>query len=175
MRSQSGYRALVDVSPEDVELAKVEVENALQRLVGGKAVEMVFKVFRKARSIDANALMWHCLTEIAKALRMDKWDVYKLMLVRYTEGIPIAVEPEKADDIAKTYREVERLNDIEIGGKTYAYMMLYAGSSTFDAATMSNFLDCIIDEMREMGLETPTPERTREVIEAYAREHEEHC
>lgn len=169
MRGSHALNALVTISAQDEKLAHVEVNNALNALQRGSAVDMSFKTVRKARSTDANALMWHCLTEIATALRADKWEIYKLMLSRYTAGIPITCKLDAVDRLEKTYRECERLGDVYVGGEKRAMLMLYVGSSQFDSKEMAHFIDCLIDEMREMGLATPTPERTREVIEAYER------
>lgn len=167
MSTQTGCKALVDVSTEDIQLARVEVENALQRLRDGTAVELTLKPVRKARSLDANALMWHCLSQIAKALNTDKWEVYELMLRRYTMGRHIACNPSAVDAVQRTFRTSERLDDVTVNGTTLAQLLVYVGSSDFDTEEMSHFIGCLIDEMKEMGLETPTPERTREVIKAY--------
>lgn len=167
LHGRDGCKAIVGVSAQDVKLAEVQVNNALNALQRGTAIDVTFIPVRKARSTDANALMWHCLTQIAVALNTDKWEVYKLMLSRYTAGIPITCKLEAVDRLEKTYRECERLGDVYVGGEKRAMLMLYVGSSQFDSKEMAHFIDCLIDEMREMGLETPTPERTREVIEAY--------
>ena len=89
LRGGDGWKAIVGVSSESESVAMVETNTALTALRNGRDVEMSFNVIRKARSIDANALMWHCISRIATALNTDKWEVYKLMLARYTEGIPI--------------------------------------------------------------------------------------
>ena len=169
LRGANGCKAIIGISPQDIKLAEVEINNAQSALQRGTAVEMAFKTVRKARSTDANALMWHCLTEIATALHADKWEIYKLMLSRYTAGIPITCRLDAVERLVKSYREVERLGDVYVGGEKRAMLMLYVGSSQFDSKEMAHFIDCLIDEMREMGLETPTPERTREVIDAYER------
>lgn len=169
LRGGSGCKAIVGISRESENVAMVEVNTALTALQNGRYVEMSLNVVRKARSIDANALMWHCISRIATALNADKWEVYKLMLARYTEGIPITCKLDAVERLQQSYRECERLGDVYVGGEKRAMLMLYVGSSQFDSKEMAHFIDCLIDEMREMGLETPTPERTREVIEAYER------
>ena len=56
-----------------------DVSAEIERL-SGKLLALTAKVYRRKRSLDANALLWHCLGEIANVLRTDKWDVYLLML-----------------------------------------------------------------------------------------------
>ena len=54
---------------------------------------------RKKRSLDANALLWACLGDIASALRADKWDIYLKMLKRYGRYTYICVKPGVVDAV----------------------------------------------------------------------------
>lgn len=168
--SSNGKKVLLSVTNEDANLTDVEVQEALDTLKKGVPVEASFKAVRKARSTDANALMWHCLTQIAYAIGSTKEEVYLEMLRRYTVGRHVACNLSAVDSIMRTCRECERLEDVEVNGQKLAQLVLYVGSSHFDTSEMSHFLDCIISEMRDMGLPTPTPERTREVVKAYVGE-----
>lgn len=170
LHSNSGKKVLLTVTSEDEALTDVEVEDALQALKKGVAVEVNFKEIRKARSTDANALMWHCISQIAYAIGSTKWEVYLEMLKRYTVGRHVACNLSAVDAVMRTCRECERLEDVEVNGTKLAQLILYVGSSHFDSKEMAHFIDCIIDEMRELGLQTPTPERTREVVKAYVGE-----
>lgn len=170
LNSREGKKVLLTVTDEDAELTDVEIEEALQSLKKSLPVEVTFKAVRKARSTDANALMWHCISQIAYALNTTKWEVYLDMLRRYTVGRHVACNLSAVDAVMRTCRECERLEDVEVNGTKLAQLILYVGSSHFDTAEMSHFLDCIISEMKEMGLPTPTPERTREVVRAYVGE-----
>lgn len=170
LNGTNGKKMVISVSGEDGDLAQVEVDEALQTLKKGVPVELTMKAVRKARSTDANALMWHCISQIAYALETTKWEVYLEMLKRYTVGRHVACNLDAVDAIMRTCRECERLEDVEVNGKKLAQLILYVGSSHFDTAEFSHFLDCIISEMVDMGLPTPTPERTREVMEAYVGE-----
>ncbi len=170
LNSASGKKVLLTVTKEDEALTDVEIEDALQTLKKGVPVEVSLKAVRKARSTDANALMWHCISQIAYAINSTKWEVYLEMLKRYTVGRHVACNLSAVDAVMRTCRECERLDDVEVNGTKLAQLILYVGSSHFDTAEMSHFLDCIIDEMKELGLQTPTPERTREVVKAYVGE-----
>ena len=170
LNSRNAKKVLLTVSSEDATLTDVEVEQALQTLKNNVPVEVSFKAIRKARSTDANALLWHCLTQIAYAIGSTKEEVYLEMLRRYTVGRHVACNLSAVDSIMRTCRECERLEDVEVNGKKLAQLVLYVGSSHFDTAEFSHFLDCIIGEMKDMGLPTPTPERTREVVKAYVGE-----
>lgn len=170
LNSRDGKKVLLTVTREDEALTDVEIEDALQTLKKGVPVEVSLKAVRKARSTDANALMWHCISEIAYAINSTKWEVYLEMLKRYTVGRHVACNLSAVDAVMRTCRECERLEDIEVNGTKLAQLILYVGSSHFDSKEMSHFIGCIIGEMQDMGLPTPTPERVIEVVKAHVGE-----
>ena len=62
----------------------VNEESALPEIdkLQEKKLSITAKIFRKHRSLNANGLLWHCIGQIASEMRLDKWDVYLLMLKR---------------------------------------------------------------------------------------------
>ena len=104
---------------------------------------------KQKRSLNANALLWHCLGEIANALNTDKWEVYLQMLKRYGKYTYICVKPNVVDSVKKQWRECEVLGDIEINGQKAIQMLCYFGSSTYDSKEFSSLLNGVISEMEE--------------------------
>lgn len=126
---------------------------------------------RKKRSLDANALLWHCLGQIAGELRADKWDIYLNMLRRYGQFTYICVKPNMVDAVKQQWRECEVIGDIDINGKPAVQMLCYFGSSCYDTKQFTILLDGVIDEMKGMGLETPLPEDLRRALEKWEEQH----
>lgn len=139
------------------------------REMGEKDLDLTVKVHREHRSRDANALMWACLSEIAAALGIDKWDVYLQMLKRYGKFTHICVKPAAVDAIKRQWRECEVVGNVNINGKPAVQMLCYYGSSTYDSKEFSVLLDGIISEMKEMGLETPASEEMRAALERWGK------
>lgn len=131
----------------------------------GKDLDVTIKEYRQKRSVDANAMMWACLSEIANALHTDKWDVYLQMLKRYGKFTHICVKPAAVDAIKRQWRECEVVGDVNINGKPAVQMLCYYGSSTYDSKEFSTLLNGIVDEMAEMGLETPASEEMQAIFE----------
>lgn len=128
-------------------------------------IDIDVKKHRKRRSLDANALLWKCLGDIAASLRADKWDVYLQMLKRYGKYTYICVKPSVVDAVKAQWRECEVIGDIQINGQDAVQMLCYFGSSTYDSREFSVLLDGVISEMKEMGLETPCSEEMRQALE----------
>lgn len=108
---------------------------------------------RNKRSLDANAYAWVLITELANVLRVGKDETYLRLLKEYgqrqliklpTKGLPILLKA------VKYY-------DIKCEADDCTYVMIYAGSSEFDTREMSIFIDGIVSECREQGIETMTP------------------
>lgn len=130
------------------------------------------KKWRKKRSLDANALLWHCLGEIASTLRTDKWEVYLEMLKRYGKYTYICVKPNMVEAMKLQWRECEVVGEIDINGTKAIQMLCYFGSSTLDTKEFSVLLDGVISEMKEMGLETPTSQDMKRALEEMEKRHE---
>ena len=129
------------------------------------------KPYRKKRSINANKLLWDCLGKIASVLRADKWDIYLLMLKRYGQYTYICVKPNMVEAIKRQWREVEVVGDIDINGKQAVQLLCYFGSSTYDSKEFSVFLDGVVSEMVEMGLQPPPSKDMQRALEQWEKKH----
>ncbi|MGD6877864.1 hypothetical protein [Bacillus infantis] len=128
--------------------------------------------FRQKRSLDANALLWVCLGQIAATLRTDKWDIYLQMLKRYGKYTYICVKPSVVDAVKTQWRECEEIGVIDINGDKAVQMLCYFGSSTYNTKEFSVLLDGVISEMKEMNLPAPTSEEMRRSLEQWEKQHQ---
>lgn len=134
-------------------------------------LKITVQKFRRGRSLDANALMWKCIGEIANAINADKWDVYLRMLKRYGKYTYICVKPSVVDAVKTQWRECEVVGNIDINGQTATQLLCYFGSSTYDTKEFSILLDGIISEMEEMGLEKPITKDMERVLNLWEQKH----
>ena len=158
------YNIVFSVNEESA-LPEIEKIQNLEKL----SIEA--KQYRAKRSLDANALLWACLSEIAVALRTDKWDVYLTMLKRYGKYTYICVKPNIVDAVKAQWRECEEIGSIDINGQEAVQLLCYFGSSTYDTKEMSVLIDGVISEMKEMGLQTPESKEVRRIMEEYEKHH----
>lgn len=140
----------------------------------GSELDIEVKKHLERRSLDANALLWKCLGDIAAVLRTDKWDVYLQMLKRYGKYTYICVKPSVVDAVKSQWRESEVIGDIRINGSDAVQMLCYFGSSTYNTQEFSVLLDGVISEMKEMGLETPCSADMKRAIERLEKQNEIH-
>ena len=158
------------ISLKDADSAEIAINNVLQALNAGKNVDVRFDVEREPRSKQANRMLWACLSDIALAIGTDKWSVYLECLKRYTKPVYIVIGENKFQDFQRLYREVEIIEPTTYDGQKALLVACYIGSSHLSKLAFSRLLDGVLSEMGEIGLETPSDKKVREIIEAYVPE-----
>ena len=124
-----------------------------------KMLNLTAKIHREKRSLDANAYAWVLMQKIAEAIHTDKWSVYLMMLERYSPVFThIIVRPEAVERVMGEWRTVKVLGPIQVNGSSGIQLQCYFGSSTFDSKEMASFIDGIVSECKEMGIETLSPD-----------------
>lgn len=148
-----------------------EAERILHGYDGIKDVEKLavsVKKWRKKRSLDANAYAWVLMSKIADALATSKDEVYEEMLRRYgffyetAEGV-VNITVKSNVNIGNIPGHWSFLED---NGKFKAYAMI-KGSSEYDTREMSRFIQGIVSEAKELGIETLTPAELEQMMKEW--------
>lgn len=118
---------------------------------------------RPKRSLNANAYCWVLVGEIAEALNLSNYAVYEMMLQRYSKAYTyMIVKPDAAEQIRLTLRNAHiyayPIGNKDVDSKEGVQLQLYYGSSTFDTKQMARLIDGIVEEAKELGIDTRTPE-----------------
>lgn len=129
--------------------------NMVDALNGVEKLAVKVDVYRESRSMNANRYAWKLLTEIGNATRASKEDVYLKMLKLYGQSEMISV---LAHIPIKQYvKYCEEAGESTLNGKLFKHYRVYKGSSEFDTKEMSIFLDGVVYEAKELGIQTETP------------------
>ena len=129
------------------------------------------KEHKERRSLDANGLLWACLSDIAKALHNDKWNIYLIMLKRYGKYSYVLVDPKAVESMKAQWREIEEVGDVDVNGRKAVQLLCYYGSSTYNTKEFSDLLNGVISEMDEMGLKLPPDKQTQELLKQWEKKH----
>lgn len=127
-------------------------------------LRLTVRRWKERRSLDANAYLWTILTQMALILHTTKEEVYEEMLDRY--GVPYTDE-----DGGHVVVGVNKSINLKRAGhwKHYkdddscAYWYLLKGTSEYDTAEMSDFLGRVIEEAKDLGIETATPDELERI------------
>lgn len=111
---------------------------------------------RKKKSSDANKLFWGCMNDIARETGQSNWDTYLQTLRKYGQFTYVCVHPRAVESVKKQWRETEEIGQININGKEAVQLLCYFGISTYDSKEFSKLLDCVVQDMKDLGLHIPT-------------------
>ncbi len=136
--------------------------NALDKLT------VTAKKYRKKRSQDANAYAWVLISKIAKIVGSSKEEIYEQELLKYgcfyedEEGYIVVTVKNKVD-MAKVdgHWKKYKWND------TFSSYMMVKGSSKYDTAEMSTFIEGVVFDAKELGIETITPAELERIKTAW--------
>lgn len=134
-----------------------DILSSLEKLQGMElSVEM--KKPRKKRSLDSNAYFWVLCDKIAEKVGTDKDSVYLDMLEHYGKFTHVIVKPEAAERMMKEWRACRILGEVTVNGATGVQLQCYYGSSTYDQAEMCKLIDGVVNECKDLGIETLPPD-----------------
>ncbi len=143
-----------------------ELSRYLWQLDKDKQYEI--KEYKKKRSLDANSYCWVLCKKIADVLRITKEEVYRKAIneVGKFEILPIKDEAVKTFINAWTSKGVgwicEVLNKSKLDG--YTNVIAYYGSSIYDTKEMSILIDNIVQEAKQLEIETMSPREIEQLM-----------
>ena len=121
-------------------------------------------IFNDKSSLAANDYAWVLITQIAESMTppQNKETVYLEMLKRYGQSEFISVL--SGIDIRGYFKYYEEYGKGHVEGREFTHYKIYKGSSEYDAREMNILLEGIIQEAKELGIETMTPAEKERLI-----------
>lgn len=132
-----------------------------------KDLEITVKKWSEHRTLTANAYLWVLITDIGNAVRLSKEQVYFDMLKAYGQGGAVSVEERFSEDFERSYKYRETLGVSQLNGKTFKHYRFWVGSSEYNRHEFSILLDGVINEAKNLGLETKTKEEIDSLLKEY--------
>lgn len=155
----------VEANPESIE----ELEK--------KELKLTAKPYRQRRSLNANAYMWVLTDKIAEKTNETVDEAHKRHILTYShtetiDDMPVTVTVRRDVDMDKVEGYWRHYYDSS-DGKWRSYRMIKR-SSHFDTKEMSNFLERIVEEAKELGIDTATPEELERMLKLYEQNQKRH-
>lgn len=132
------------------------------------------KEHRGQRSNDANSYFWVLCGKLASAVGLPKEEVYRSLIKEIGDNFEIL--PIKNEAVEKWISNWESkgigwvcdiLGESKLNG--YTNVITYYGSSTYDTKQMSALINLIVQECKEQGIETMTPQELSLLLEEWDR------
>lgn len=129
------------------------------------------KQFRKKRSLDANQKLWALINEMSTILKLTPEEIYQGYIPDVGNNYRVfPVKPEEINEFAADWcnghlgRMVEDMGPCrkrDLMG--YHNLRCYKGSSEYDTQTFSRLLELVMQDCRQLGIETMS-ERERSLL-----------
>ena len=138
-----------------------DFESIVDDLKDQDKLSIEIKPFRQHRSLNANAYCWVLIGKIADVVRAGKDEVYLKCLKRYGQSELISVLSHVP--IGNYLKYYEEAGESKLNGKMFTHYRVYKGSSEFDTREMSIFIDGVVSEAKDLGIQTETPNQLAEM------------
>ena len=152
-------------------LLNEDFKQAYDELEGCEKLSIEIKPYREKRSLNANAYFHVLCGKIADKLSMSKYRCKNILIGRY--GQPDLLD-NGSQAILKTniptsqMLEQETLHCMPCGSKEengieITFYRVYRGSHTYNTEEMSILIDGTVQEAKDLGIETMTPDQIEEM------------
>lgn len=145
----------------ELDAKSAELDALLDKELRLKAAE-----WRNKRSLNANAYFYVLISKIAQAARISNTEAHNMAIAKYgqAEGMTIIMR----DDIEWTkldqlhLRPTPRIKVLD-DGKLYRVYLVMRGSHTYDTKEMARLIDGTIEDAKDLGIDTLTPDQIEEM------------
>ena len=134
-------------------------------------VEVSIDRYREKRSLDANALAWVMIHKIAAKTHEEPIITYRKLIKDFSvKTHVVCVQAEHAEKEISDFCAGHMGRMVDVGeSKIPGCVILHKkyGSSSFDSAQMSAFIDIIMEQCRELGIETRSEEEIQSILKEW--------
>lgn len=139
-----------------------------------------FSRYRRKRSLDANAYCWALLTKLAEKLSVPskgsergtvytKDDLYLIELKKYGQGGIVKVPNDMVELFKRTYIYHEKHENLPDEERAQ-YYRFWLGSSNYNTEEMSRLINGIVEDCKDLGIQTETPEEINKMLNLWGEE-----
>ena len=146
---------------------KNDLKVAYDELSQCEPLDIELKKHREKRSLNANAYLWVLCGKLADKIGVDKESVYRQHILNANVYRVAEISEEAADTLVRGWQMngigwiAEKVDKSVRDG--FIVVNLYYGSSAYNTKQMSRLLDSVIEDCKEQGIQTMTPDEIAEL------------
>lgn len=151
------HKPLVIIQLDNQEDLLCEEFNKLQE---EQQLEIEIKRHNERRSLNANSYCWALIGKIAEKLGNTKEEVYREFIKDKGIYRVITIDNQAVSTFKKVWEEKGTgwLCEVLSKGNTTTDLIAYYGSSAYNKKQMANLIDFVVQEAKELGIQTATPD-----------------
>lgn len=147
-------------------------KEVVEQLKNENKLNIELKKHNKKRSHDANAYAWVLLGELQETLNIPKEEIYRDLIrnIGSYEIIPIK------DEAVEKFRSAWNKNGLGWVTETtksklegFTNVLAYYGSSIYSVSEMSRLIDLLVQECKQLGIETKPKNEIKSMLENWEK------
>ena len=148
--------------------------------LNGKDLDIEIKQHREKRSKNANAYFHVLVNKIAGELNESDETVKTRLVIEYgiiardEDGMVIGFKMPASVDASKYYKYIRLFDQRKENGKLFNCYLVLKPTHEMDTKEMARLIDGAIEEAKELGIETDTPETIARYQEEWRRYEQQH-
>ena len=143
-----------------LELTRQDNLGDFSKLKDELVLDIEIKKHREKRSNRANSYCWELLTKISEIIGNSKEDVYRDFISHKGIYRQFEIDNSAVDTFKHLWlqRGLGWLCDTLESDENKTTIFAYYGTSSYNTKQMADFIDYVVQEAKQLGIETETPE-----------------
>ena len=147
--------------------------DVIEQLKNENKLNIELKKYRKKRTLNANSYFWKLLSEYSEEKQIDTIEEYKERVKRLGIFRQFKIESKDVNTFKVVWQErgIAWFCDIHdttyIGDKEFKIINAYYGSSSFNTKQMSRLIDDLVQDCKEVGIETMTSNELNSLLKEW--------
>lgn len=148
----------------DILKVQTALFDIIKDLEQGKTFDCEIKQHREKRSKNANDYSWLLQDKIAKALNRSIDDIHEQMVLDYGVLETFSIKKEAFESACRLFDYFKVLGESQVNGNIFIHIRAGIGTHLYDTKEMATFIDGVVQEAQQLGIETKTPAEIAELM-----------
>lgn len=128
------------------------------------------KDYKEKRSLDANAYMWVLIQKIQELINVPKEEIYKDLIKTIGVYEVVPIKNEAVNKFCEAWKHnglgwITETTKSKLEG--YTNVLAYYGSSTYDTKQMTRLIEEVLQECRQLDIETKSKEEINSLLRSW--------
>lgn len=144
------------------------VQNALIQIIpeldSGKEFDVEIKRHREKRSKNSNDYAWLLQDKIAKATGKGLDEIHEQMVLDYGVTETYSIKKCAFESAKRVFDYFKVLGESSVNDNEFVHVRVGIGTHLYDTKEMSDFINGVVQEAQNLGIETKTPNEIAEML-----------
>lgn len=154
---------LIIKNAQDTLKVQTKLLSLIPELEKGKVFECEIKEYKERRSLNANNYSWKLQNDIAVILNRSIDDIHKQMILEYGVLETYSIKEQAFSSAVRMFDYYKILGESYVNDTKFIHVRAGIGTHLYDTKEMARFIDGVIQEAQNLGIETKTPNEIAEL------------